>query len=123
MFSETTAESRFDSKYWQEIFIISTASTPVLWRTQPRIKCIPVALSLWEERPKPESGHILLSGAEVKNNGAIPPLPIRLKYRINFIIKIIAIYPEKKRVNRPNTRWKQSQLLHFQRGGSYSKMC
>jgi hypothetical protein len=43
--------------------------------TQPPVKCIHVALSLWKEQPWHEYGQTFLSSAEVKNGGAITLLP------------------------------------------------
>jgi hypothetical protein len=54
----------FDSWQGQEFFLLSTSSRPVLGPTQPGVK-----------RPGREADHPPLSSAEVKNGGAIPPLP------------------------------------------------
>jgi hypothetical protein len=46
-----------------------------LWPTQPPIQWIPGALSSGVKRPGREADHPPPSSAEVKNCGAIPPLP------------------------------------------------
>jgi hypothetical protein len=63
----------------EEIFLYSTESRPALGPTQPSIQWIPKAASSEVKRPVRESDHSPPSSAEVKNGGAIPPLPIRLR--------------------------------------------
>jgi hypothetical protein len=41
----------------------------------PPIQCVPAAISLEVNRPGREDDHSPPSSAEVKNGGAIPPLP------------------------------------------------
>jgi hypothetical protein len=53
-----------------EIFLLSTSSKPVLGPTQPPIEWVPVV-----ERLGCLADHSPPSSAEVKNGGAIPPLP------------------------------------------------
>jgi hypothetical protein len=53
-----------------KIFLFFTASRPALGPTQPHIQWVPGALS-----PGQEADHSPPSSAEVKNDGAIPPLP------------------------------------------------
>jgi hypothetical protein len=61
----------FDSRQGQEIFIYATASKlavgPIQW--------IPGALSLGVKQLGCEAGHLPPSSAEIKNGGAVPPLP------------------------------------------------
>jgi hypothetical protein len=45
---------------------------------QPPAQLVPRALSLGVKRPGRETDHSPPSSADVKNDGAIPPLPIRL---------------------------------------------
>jgi hypothetical protein len=56
----------------------STTSRPNLGLTQPPIQWVPGALSPGVKRPGREADHSPPSSAEVKNGGAIPPLPIHL---------------------------------------------
>jgi hypothetical protein len=60
---------------WQEICLYSTAPRPALGPTQPPIQWGTGVLSPAVKRPKRETDHSPPSGAEVKNGGAIPPLP------------------------------------------------
>jgi hypothetical protein len=56
-------------------FLFSTASRPTLGLTQTPIQWVPGALSTgikWQER---EADHSPAPSADVKNGGAIPPLP------------------------------------------------
>jgi hypothetical protein len=57
-----------------EIFPISTASRPALEPTQAPIQRVPGAVSPGVQRTGREINHLHPSGAEVKNDGAIPPL-------------------------------------------------
>jgi hypothetical protein len=57
----------FDSRQGQEIFLFPITSRPVLGPTQPPIQWVPGALSPGLKRP----GREALSGAEVKNGGAV----------------------------------------------------
>jgi hypothetical protein len=65
----------FDSRQAHEIFLLSTASRPTLGPTQPPIKGVSEAFYLGVKRPGGEADHSPTSSAEVKNGGAIPPLP------------------------------------------------
>jgi hypothetical protein len=62
----------FDSWEGQDIFLY-TMSRPTLERTQP-----PIQWYQGVEQPGHEADHSPPSSAEVKNGGAIPPLPIHL---------------------------------------------
>jgi hypothetical protein len=64
----------FNSRQGQEIFLYATASKPALGPTQPPIQWVPGALSE-VKRPEREADRSPSSSAEVKNGGAIPPLP------------------------------------------------
>jgi hypothetical protein len=71
----------------KEIFLFSTASRPPLKTIQPPIQWIAGALPLGIEQPGRETDHSPPVSAEVKNVGAIPPLPHRaylIKRRDNF---------------------------------------
>jgi hypothetical protein len=57
-----------------KIFSLSP-SIPVLEPTHPPMKWVPDALSLGVNRAGRESGHSPPSNADVKNGGALPPLP------------------------------------------------
>jgi hypothetical protein len=59
----------------QDIFLFSTGSRPALEPTQPSIQWVPRGFSLGVKRRSREAEHSLPSGAEVKNCGALPPLP------------------------------------------------
>jgi hypothetical protein len=65
----------FDSRQGQEIFLYSTASGPTLGPTQSLMQCVPGAFSPGLKRQGREADHSPPSSAEVKNGGAIPPLP------------------------------------------------
>jgi hypothetical protein len=57
------------------IFFISTSSRLVLGPSQPLLQLVPGALPMGVKGPGHEADHISPSRAEVKNGGAIPPLP------------------------------------------------
>jgi hypothetical protein len=63
----------FDS--WQCKIFLSTASRPALGVTQPPIQWVPGALPPGVKRQRREADQSPPSSAEVKNGGAIPPLP------------------------------------------------
>jgi hypothetical protein len=65
------------------IFLFSTASGPTLGPTQTHIKWVQGAILLEVKQVGREADHSPPSSAEVKNGGAIPPLPICL-YGIVF---------------------------------------
>jgi hypothetical protein len=48
---------------------------PVVGPTQPPMQCVLEAIYPGVKRPEREADHSALFGAEVKNGGAIPPLP------------------------------------------------
>jgi hypothetical protein len=58
--------------------VYSRASRPALRFTQPPIQWAQGVLSSGIKRPGREADHCPPFNAEVKNDGAIPPLPIRL---------------------------------------------
>jgi hypothetical protein len=73
----------FGFRHGQEIFFLySAAFRPALGPTQPPIQWVPEALSLEVKRLKREADHSPTSSADVKNDGAIPPLPICLHGRV-----------------------------------------
>jgi hypothetical protein len=57
-----------------KIFLFNIASRPALWPTQPPIQLVPGAFPPGIKRLGLEE-HSPLSIAEIKNGGAIPPLP------------------------------------------------
>jgi hypothetical protein len=65
----------FDSRQGQEIFLYSTASRPALGPTQPPIQWVPGELSPGVKRLRREGDHSPPSSVQIKNGGAIPPLP------------------------------------------------
>jgi hypothetical protein len=79
-----TAGIRFPAR--GKIFLFSIASRPALGFIQPPIKVVPGALSPGLERSGLKVDHSPSASAEVKNVGALPPLPICLiiKRRNNF---------------------------------------
>jgi hypothetical protein len=56
-------------------FPLSSASIPVLEPNLPTVQLVPGALSTMAKRPEPQAYHSFPSGVEVKNSGAILPLP------------------------------------------------
>jgi hypothetical protein len=69
------------------IFLFSITCRRPLGPTQPPIQWVPAALSSevkWQER---EADHSLPSSAEVKNDGAIHPLPHTSSWSIASLIK------------------------------------
>jgi hypothetical protein len=58
-----------------KIYLFSTSSRSALGPTQPPIQWVPGAISPGVKRPGREADHSFTSGAEIKNDGAIPPLP------------------------------------------------
>jgi hypothetical protein len=91
------AQLGFLSQQKQEIFLYSTASRPALEPTHSPFQCVPGALSLGIKQPRREADHSPPSSAEVKNGGAIPPLPHIFSYldaqlmnhKVNFTLFII----------------------------------
>jgi hypothetical protein len=67
----------FDSQQGR-IFLSYTASRQTLGPIQSPIRWVPWALSWGVKQPGHEADHSSPSSAEVKNDGAIPPLPICL---------------------------------------------
>jgi hypothetical protein len=77
MYSDGLGAGRpeFYSRQGQAIFLYSTASGPALGLTQPPTQWVPEALSPGVRWQLLEADHSPPSGAEVKNGGAINPLP------------------------------------------------
>jgi hypothetical protein len=71
----------FDSQQRQEIVMFFTALRPVLGLTQPPFQWVPVVPSLEVKRQGREADEPPPSGAEVKNQRAIPPLPYTSLWR------------------------------------------
>jgi hypothetical protein len=67
--------SEFHRRQRKELFLYSTESRPALKPTQPPIKWVPGAISSGAKQPGSETDHSLPSSADVKNGGAILPLP------------------------------------------------
>jgi hypothetical protein len=80
-----TGRLEFDSLQGHKLFLCFVVSRPSLGLTQLPIKWVPRALSLGVKRPAREAGYLPLSSAEIKNGGAIPPLPDTCSRRDNFI--------------------------------------
>jgi hypothetical protein len=59
-----------------KIFVYSTATSSPLGPPQPPVQWVPRALYTGVKRPELEADHLAKYGAEVKNGGAIPPLPL-----------------------------------------------
>jgi hypothetical protein len=70
--------SIFDSQQEQEIFLYSITSRLALGLIQPPVQRVLGALSPEIKQLVYEAVHLPPSSAEVKNGGAIPPLPIHL---------------------------------------------
>jgi hypothetical protein len=66
---------RFYSRQRQYYSLFSIASTPVLGPTQPPIQWVPRTFAPGIKRPGHQADHTSPSSAEVKDSGAIPPLP------------------------------------------------
>jgi hypothetical protein len=75
----TSEEWGFDSRQGQEIFQFSITSRPALGPTQPSTQWLPGSVSMGIKPPGHEAYHPPSSSAEDKNDGAIPPLPLRLR--------------------------------------------
>jgi hypothetical protein len=72
----------FDSRQGKDIFLFSITSRPALGLTQPPIQWVPGALSPWSKLLEREADHHSPpSSAEVKNGGAIRPLPHASSWR------------------------------------------
>jgi hypothetical protein len=67
----------FDSRQGQEIFLYSTASRQVLGSTQPPTQWVPGLFPWGIKRPGSEADYSPPTIDEVKNGGAVPPLPHR----------------------------------------------
>jgi hypothetical protein len=65
----------FDSRQGQKIVLLLTAYKPALGPIQPPIHWVPGALSPGVKRQGREADHSPPFSAEVKNGGAIPPIP------------------------------------------------
>jgi hypothetical protein len=70
-----------DFQQGKEVFVYFTASSLALGSTQSPIQWLPGALSLEVKQPGREAAHSPPSTAEVKNGGAIPPLPHTSSWR------------------------------------------
>jgi hypothetical protein len=81
------ARPRFDSRQGQDISLNSTESRPALGPTQPPIQWVRGALSPMVKRPGREADQSPPSTAEVKNGGAISPLPHTPSWHIAYLIK------------------------------------
>jgi hypothetical protein len=89
-----------DSRQRQEIFVYTKASRPGLGPIQTPIQWVPGALSSWVKRPGRETDHSPPSSAEVRNGGAIPPIPHILSWhraqlinhRNNFYIFCLLLF-------------------------------
>jgi hypothetical protein len=68
-----------DIRQRQEIFLYSTASRPALGPTKPSIQWVAGSLSPGVKQPGREADHSIPTSAEVKNGGATPQFPIRLR--------------------------------------------
>jgi hypothetical protein len=64
-----------DFRRGQDILLFSTAFTPPLVPTQPPFQWAPGSLSPGVKRPGREADHSSPSSTELKNGGAVPPLP------------------------------------------------
>jgi hypothetical protein len=76
--SENSRDSSVDiGTGWtrDKICLLSIAARPALGLTQPPMQWVRGALSPGVKRPGREADHSPPSSAEVKNGGAIPPLP------------------------------------------------
>jgi hypothetical protein len=62
----------------KKFYLFSTASRLVLGPTQSPIQWSPGAFSVGVKRQRREVNHSPPSSAELRNDGAIPPSPIRL---------------------------------------------
>jgi hypothetical protein len=71
----------FDSRQIRMILLFSTASRPTLGATQTPIQWVPWAFLQGVKRPGREADHSSPSSAEIKNFGAIPPLPNMSSWR------------------------------------------
>jgi hypothetical protein len=60
----------------KEIFLLSTASRPVLWPTQPPTESLPGPVSPQVKLQEPEAYHPTPSCVEVKNSGATRIFPL-----------------------------------------------
>jgi hypothetical protein len=65
----------FNSQQGQEIFLFSVVSRPTLGPIQPPIQWVPGVLSLGVKWQGCEADHSPPCSVEVKNGGAMPPLP------------------------------------------------
>jgi hypothetical protein len=77
MYTGTVTGYQLDGRvpFLAEIFLLSAVSRLGLKPTQPPIQWIPEALSSVEKRPGHEADHSPPPNADVKNVGAIRPLP------------------------------------------------
>jgi hypothetical protein len=73
----------------KRLFFYCTASRPALRPTQPPIQFVPEALSPGVKGPGREADHSPPTSAEIKNGGAIPPLPPRHDVVLNYLINYV----------------------------------
>jgi hypothetical protein len=71
----TTEVTEFNSGKGKEIFLFSVTSRPTLGPTQLPIQWVPGIVFPEVKRYETEADHSPLSSAEVKEGGAISPLP------------------------------------------------
>jgi hypothetical protein len=71
---------------WQD-FLFFAASIPALRLNHPPIQWVPWAISPGLKKPGCEADHSPPSSAEVKNGGAIPPLPCMTSWHSAYLIK------------------------------------
>jgi hypothetical protein len=77
----TLGRQRFDSRQGVEGFLYRTESRPALGPTQPPSQWVQRARCPKVKRPGRKVDLTHSSSAEVKNSGAIPPLPLHLNWR------------------------------------------
>jgi hypothetical protein len=68
-------EPAFDSRQRQDIFFYSPSFRPTQGLTQPCIQWIPGYVSLGIKQQRREADHSSPYSSQVKNGGAVPPLP------------------------------------------------
>jgi hypothetical protein len=83
-------ESGFDIRQGQEISFSAVTSRPALGPTQAPIQWVQGALSPGVNRRESEADHSPSSSVKVKNDGAIPPLPLRLHglNKVNYRVEL-----------------------------------
>jgi hypothetical protein len=89
-------QPRFDYRQEQHIVLYCTGSRPALGPTQPPIQWVPVAFSPRVKRPGSGADHSHPSSAEVKNDEAVPPHPMRL-HCVLLVVRFTFLYTDKIR--------------------------